>query len=210
MSCSFAGIRIETHYTISLTALRLFRQCMEETFGSPRTIDSQISARDWKEAWMSCLECLEQTEGRVYDLEGEDCIILARVRRLLCVASMDDWSLLKVLENNAAVLQLEAVVPQGTSWRDFHAFVGRYHKSQFETAVGDLGMLRAAWESAGRCRCHMPLGCVSQKCNWRRLSGLCDRPRLSVGVRAVRCSCYLILNLIRSPCAVYTVYSQRS
>ena len=72
---------------------------------------------------MSCLECLEQTEGRVYDLEGEDCIILARVRRLLCVASMDDWSLLKVLENNAAVLQLEAVVPQGTSWRDFHAFV---------------------------------------------------------------------------------------
>ena len=55
---------------------------------------------------------------------------------------------LKVLENNAAVLQLEAVVPQGTSWRDFHAFVGRYHKSQFETAVGDLGMLRAAWESA--------------------------------------------------------------
>ena len=33
-------------------------------------------------------------------------------------------------------------------WRDFHAFVGRYHKSQFETAVGDLGMLRAAWESA--------------------------------------------------------------
>jgi hypothetical protein len=148
MSCSFAGIRIETHFTISLTALRLFRQCMEETFGSPRTIDSQISARDWKEAWMSCLECLEQTEGRVYDLEGEDCIILARVRRLLCVASMDDWSLLKVLENNAAVLQLEAVVPQGTSWRDFHAFVGRYHKSQFETAVGDLGMLRAAWESA--------------------------------------------------------------
>ena len=121
---------------------------MEETFGSPRTIDSQISARDWKDAWMSCLECLEQTEGRVYDLEGEDCIILARVRRLLCVASMDDWSLLKVLENNAAVLQLEAVVPQGPSWRDFHAFVGRYHKSQFETAVGDLGMLRAAWESA--------------------------------------------------------------
>ena len=97
---------------------------------------------------MSCLECLEQTEGRVYDLEGKDCIILARVRRLLCVASMDDWSLLKVLENNAAVLQLEAVVPQGTSWRDFHAFAGRYHKSQFETAVGDLGMLRAAWESA--------------------------------------------------------------
>ena len=97
---------------------------------------------------MSCLECLEQTEGRIYDLEGEDCIILARVRRLLCVASMDDWSLLKVLDNNAAVLQLEAVVPQGTSWRDFHAFVGRYHKSQFETAVGDLGMLRAAWESA--------------------------------------------------------------
>ena len=81
-------------------------------------------------------------------LGGEDCIILARVRRLLCVASMDDWSLLKVLENNAAVLQLEGVVPQGTSWRDFHAFVGRYHKSQLETAVGDLGMLRAAWESA--------------------------------------------------------------
>ena len=103
MSCSFAGIyRIETHFTISLTALRLFRQCMEETFGSPRTIDSQISARDWKDAWMSCLECLEQTEGRVYDLEGEDCIILARVRRLLCVASMDDWSLLKVLENNCS------------------------------------------------------------------------------------------------------------
>ena len=95
---------------------------------------------------MSCLECLEQTEGRVYDLEGEDCIILARVRRLLCVASMDDWSLLKVLENNAA---------------------------------------------------------VSQKCNWRRLSGLCDRPQLSVGVRAVRCGCYLVLNLIRIPCAVY-------
>ena len=23
-----------------------------------------------------------------------------------------------------------------------------YHKSQFETAVGDVGMLRAAWESA--------------------------------------------------------------
>ena len=148
MSCSFAGIRMETHLTISLTALRLFRQCMEEAFGSPRTIDSQISPRDWKEAWMSCLECLEQTEGRVYDLEGDDCIILARVKRLLCVASMDDWSLLKVMENNAAVLQLEAVVPHGTSWRDFHAFVGRYHKSQFETAVGDLGMLRAAWESA--------------------------------------------------------------
>ena len=69
--------------------------------------------------------------------------------RRFCVASMDDWSLLKVLgNNNAAVVQLEAVVPQGTSWRDFHAFVGRYHKSQFETAVGDLGMLRAAWESA--------------------------------------------------------------
>ena len=140
---------METHFTISLTALRLFRQCMEEAFGSPRTIDSQISPRDWKEAWMSCLECLEQTEGRVYDLEGDDCIILARVRRLLlCVASMDDWSLLKVMENNAAVLQLEAVVPHGTSWRDFHAFVGRYHETQFETAVGDLGMLRAAWESA--------------------------------------------------------------
>ena len=60
------------------------------------------------------------------------------------VASMDDWSLLKVLQNNAAVLQLEAVVPQGTSWPGFHAFVGRCHKSQFETAVGDLGMLRAA------------------------------------------------------------------
>ena len=149
MSCSFAGIRMETHFTISLTALRLFRQCMEEAFGSPRTIDSQISPRDCKEAWMSCLECLEQTEGRVYDLEGDDCITLARVRRLLlCVASMDDWSLLKVMENNAAVLQLEAVVPHGTSWRDFHAFVGRYHKTQFETAVGDLGMLRAAWESA--------------------------------------------------------------
>ena len=42
---------------------------------------------------------------------------------------------------------LEAVVPQGTSWRDFHAFVGRYDKSQFETAVDDLDMLRAAWES---------------------------------------------------------------
>ena len=81
---------------------------MEQTFGSPRTIDSQISPRDWKEAWMSCLDCLEQTEGRVYDLGGDDCIILARVRRLLCVASMDDWSLFKVLENNAAVLQLEA------------------------------------------------------------------------------------------------------
>ena len=56
----------------------------------------------------------------------------------------------------------------------------------------------------------MPLGCVSQKCNWRRLSGLCDRPRLSVGVRAVRCGCYLVLNLLRIPCAVYTVYGQRS
>ena len=29
---------METHFTISLTALRLFRQCMEEAFGSPRTI----------------------------------------------------------------------------------------------------------------------------------------------------------------------------
>ena len=123
---------------------------------------------------------------------------------------MDDWSFLKVLENNAAVLQLEAVVPQGTSWRDFHAFVGRYHKSQFETAVGDLGMLRAAWESAAEVSLPYAAWLCTQKCNWRRLSGLCDRPRLSVGVRAVRCSCYLILNLIRSPCAVYTVYSQRS
>ena len=26
----------------------------------------------------------------------------------------------------------------------------------------------------------MPLGFISQKCNWRRLSGLCDHPRLSV------------------------------
>ena len=34
----------------------------------------------------------------------------------------------------------------------------------------------------------MPLGFISQKCNWRRLSGLCDRPRLSVVVRDVRFS----------------------
>ena len=61
-----------------------------------------------------------------------------------------------------------------------------------------------------RCRCHMPLGCVSQKCNWRRLSGLCNRPRLSVVVRDVRCGCYLVLDLIQIPCAVYTVYSQGS
>ena len=158
---------------------------------------------------MSCLECLEQAEGRVYDLEGDDCIILARVRRLLCVASMDDWSLLKVLENNAAVLQLEAVVPQGTSWRDFPAFVGRYH---IRVSLKLLWATSACCVPRGslqrRCRCHMPLGCISQKCNWRRLSGLCDRPRLSVVVRDVRCGCYLVLDLIRIPCAVYTVYSQ--
>ena len=130
---------------------------------------------------MSCLECLEQTEGRVYDLEGDDCIILARVRRLLCVASMDDWSLLKVLENNAAVLQLEAVVPQGTSWRDFHAFVGRYHKSQFETAVGDLGMLRAAWESAAEVS--LPYAA------W-----------LYIAEVQLKETCSLVLDLIRIPC----------
>ena len=61
-----------------------------------------------------------------------------------------------------------------------------------------------------RCLCHMPLGCISQKCNWRRLAGLCDRPRLSVVVRDVRCGCYLVVDLIRIPCAVYTVYSQGS
>ena len=59
-----------------------------------------------------------------------------------------------------------------------------------------------------RCRCHMPLGFISQKCNWRRFSGLCERPRLSVVVRDVRCGCSLVLDLIRIPCAVYTVYSQ--
>ena len=149
MSCSFAGIRIETHFTISLTALRLFRQCMEERSESPRTIDSQISARDWKEAWMSCLECLEQTEGRVYDWKAKTASSWPGSD---VFSAWPPWTTGPFLRfwriNNAAVLQLEAVVPQGTSWRDFHAFVGRYHKSQFETAVGDLGMLRAAWESA--------------------------------------------------------------
>ena len=211
MSCSFAGIRIETHFTISLTALRLFRQCMEETFESPRTIDNQISPRDWKEAWMSCLECLEQTEGRVYDLEGEDCIILARVRRLLCVASMDDWSLF---------LRFWRIMQQCCSWKR------SCHKEPpgvtfMPSSAGTIRVsLKLLWATSAccvprgslqrRCRCHMPLGCVSQKCNWRRLSGLCDRPRLSVGVRDVRCGCYLVLDLIRIPCAVYTVYSQRS
>jgi len=90
MSGFFASIRMEIHFTIFLTALRLFRQCMEKAFGSPRTIDSQISPRDWKEAWMSCLECLEQTEGRIYALEGDDCIIFARVKRLRCVVSIDN------------------------------------------------------------------------------------------------------------------------
>ena len=61
-----------------------------------------------------------------------------------------------------------------------------------------------------RCRCHMPLGFIWQTCNWRRLSGLCERPRLSVVVRDVRCGCSLVLDLIRLPCAVYTVYSQGS
>ena len=52
------------------------------------------------------------------------------------------------MENNAAMLQLEAIVSHGTSWRDFHAFVGRYHKNQFEIAMGDFDLLRIAWESA--------------------------------------------------------------
>ena len=86
----FASIRIKIYFIIFLIALRLFHQCIEAAFGSPRTIDSQISPRDWKEAWISCLECLEQTKGRIDALEGGDCIILARVRRLLCVVSIDN------------------------------------------------------------------------------------------------------------------------
>ena len=131
--------------------------------------------------------------------------------RRFCVAFMDDWSLLKVLENNnAAVLQLEAVVPQEPPGVTF-----------MPSSAGTIRVsLKLLWATSAccvprgslqrRCRCHMPLGCVSQKCNWRRLSGLCDRPRLSIGVRDVRCGCYRVLDLIRFPCAVYTVYSQRS
>ena len=147
MSCSFSGIR--TLYDFSDRLAPLFANAWKKRLEA----QGRLTVRFLLEIGRRH-ECLEQTEGRVYDLEGDDWIILARVRRLLCVASMDDWSLLKVLENNAAVLQLEAVVPT----RNLLAFVGRYHKSQFETAVGDLGMLRAAWESAAE---------VSQKCNWR-------------------------------------------
>ena len=89
------------------------------------------------------------------------------------------------------MLQLEAVVPRGTSWRDFHAFVGRYHKSQFETAVGDLGMLRAAWESAAEVS--LPYAA------W-----------LYIAEVQLEETCSLVLDLIRIPCAVYTVYSQGS
>ena len=58
-----------------------------------------------------------------------------------------------------------------------------------------------------RCHCHMPLGCVSQKCNWRRLSGLCDRPRLSVGWMLLRKSwrCLRGLDVIGLVCSVLFV-----
>ena len=52
------------------------------------------------------------------------------------------------MENNLAMLQLEAIVSYGASWYDFHTFVGRFHKNQFKIAVGNFGMLRTTWEFA--------------------------------------------------------------
>ena len=139
---------LETHFTISLVALRILRQCMEEAFGCSKILNGYRCPRDWEETWMRCLECLDQTEGRAYELEGEHCIVLARVIRLLCVATMDDWSIFPCLDNEPGVLQLRAVLPtsENQTWRDFHAQVGRYHKFHFERAVEDLGELRAVWD----------------------------------------------------------------
>lgn len=137
---------METRFAISLCALRLLRQCMEEAFSSPRLFAGQLCPRDWSEEWRICLECLDQTEGRVYHTVGDGSIILARVRRLLLVASQDDWSFLTVLE--PGVVEVKAQVPDSSDWPAFHAQVGRYHRSDFEPAVMDLGDLRAAWDKA--------------------------------------------------------------
>ena len=56
-----------------------------------------------------------------------------------------------------------------------------------------------------RCRCHMPLGCISQKCNWRRLAGLWDRPRLSV-VTSPWCSMWLLPCLGLDPDSVCSIH----
>ena len=154
---------------------------------------------------MSCLECLEQQRAESMTWKAMTASSWPGSDVFSAWPPWTDWSLLKVLENNAAVLQLEAVVPQGTSWRDFPAFVGRYH---IRVSLKLLWATSACCVPRGslqrRCRCHMPLGCISQKCNWRRLSGLCDRPRLSVVVRDVRCGCYPCLGL--DPDSVCSIY----
>ena len=210
MSCSFAGIRIETHFTISLTALRLFRQCMEETFGSTRTIDSQFLLEIGRRHGCHVLSAWsrQRAESMTWKAKtasswpGSDVF-----------SAWPPWT-------TGPFLRSWRIMQQCCSWKR------SCHKEPpgvtfMPSSAGTIRVsLKLLWATSAccvprgslqrRCRCHMPLGCVSQKCNWRRLSGLCDRPRLLLGVRAVRCGCYLVLNLLRIPCAVYTVYGQRS
>lgn len=142
------NVTMETHFTLSLVALGILRQCMEEAFAKPRMLAGYLCHRDWKEEFLKCLECLDQAEGRAFEVaDGDVTILMPRVNCLLHVAARDDWSSLPVVPGDPQMVQLRGrVTDWGSMWRDFHARVGRYHKEQFARARLDLGELCDAWD----------------------------------------------------------------
>ena len=142
------NVTMESHFTVSLVALGILRQCMEEAFAKPRMLAGYLCERDWQEEFWKCLECLDQAEGRAFEVaDGNETILMSRVNCLLLVAARDDWSSLPVHPEDPQMVQLRArVTDWGSMWRDFHARVGRYHKDQFARALLDLGDLCDAWD----------------------------------------------------------------